>query len=205
MILRVFVSLVWVVLAHGAYFYVSEGSEKCFVENVPDHQVITVTYANPANPGVPCTLSFKDPTGRQVFSRESTETEWKGKVAHMTTQHGEHKICIKCSSSKWFSTSLLKWTISIELGDSDINPEEVAKKDHLNDLQFSIHKLVDRVDAIAAENEYERLLEGEFQAAAETISLRVTQFSAAQIGLTIVCTGFQVFHLTKFFRTQRII
>ncbi|CEL93828.1 unnamed protein product [Vitrella brassicaformis CCMP3155] len=192
-------------LSRAAYFYVSEGAEKCFLENVPANQVITTTYSNPDNPGVSCSIVFKDPRGRQVFSKEVLAAEPKGKVAHLTTQNGEYKVCIKCQSSKWFSTSLLKWTFSIELGDSDINPEEVAKKDHLNTIQMSVKKLVDRAEAVSAENDYEKLQEEEFAYASEVIGSRVMWFSAAQVILTVTCTVLQIYHLTRFFQTQKII
>lgn len=45
----------------------------------------------------------------------------EGKVTHMTTTTGEYQVCISCASSKWFNTQLLKWSLSIELGDTDIN------------------------------------------------------------------------------------
>eukprot|EP00386_Alphamonas_edax_P003985 GDKI01012280.1.p1 GENE.GDKI01012280.1~~GDKI01012280.1.p1 ORF type:complete len:217 (-),score=67.38 GDKI01012280.1:132-755(-) len=188
----------------GAYFFVSEGSEKCFLENVPTNQVMTVTYDNPENPGVACSIVFKNPAGRQVFSKEVTAQEPKGKVAYMSQVAGEHKVCINCASSKWFSTSLLKWTFSIELGDSDINPDEVAKKEHISSVEVQIKKLIERVDSISAENEYEKLQEEEFRNMSETINSRVMWFSTIEIVLMTLCTLFQVFHLTKFFHQQKL-
>lgn len=73
--------------------------------------------------GVTCSIIFKDPSGRSVFSKEVLPTEPEGKVSHMTATAGEYKICISCVSSKWFNTQLLKWSVSIELGDTDINLE----------------------------------------------------------------------------------
>eukprot|EP00923_Selenidium_pygospionis_P052193 GHVN01090300.1.p1 GENE.GHVN01090300.1~~GHVN01090300.1.p1 ORF type:complete len:139 (+),score=12.15 GHVN01090300.1:77-493(+) len=107
----------------SAYFYVSEGTEKCFVENVPSNIPITVSYDNRENPGVDCSIVFKDPNGRTVFSRLVEHNNPKSKVAHLTKEGGEYKVCVHCDASKWFSTSKLKWSISIELGDTDLNLE----------------------------------------------------------------------------------
>lgn len=73
--------------------------------------------------GVTCSIIFKDPTGRSVYSREVLPADTEGKVTHMTATAGEYQVCISCASSKWFSAQLLKWSISIELGDTDINIE----------------------------------------------------------------------------------
>ena len=40
-----------VVIHNGCMEDISEGAEKCFLENVPANQVITTTYSNPDNPG----------------------------------------------------------------------------------------------------------------------------------------------------------
>eukprot|EP00920_Eleutheroschizon_duboscqi_P032339 GHVT01077967.1.p1 GENE.GHVT01077967.1~~GHVT01077967.1.p1 ORF type:complete len:158 (+),score=25.19 GHVT01077967.1:348-821(+) len=40
-----------IVTADAAYFYLQESKDKCFLENVPQHVPLTVTYANPDNPG----------------------------------------------------------------------------------------------------------------------------------------------------------
>uniref|UniRef100_A0A0G4GDD4 GOLD domain-containing protein n=1 Tax=Chromera velia CCMP2878 TaxID=1169474 RepID=A0A0G4GDD4_9ALVE len=188
----------------GAYFFVSEGSEKCFIENIPANQVMTVAYDNPENPGVPCTIIFRDTKGRQAFGKEVTNMVPKGKVAYMAKEAGEHKVCINCASSKWFSTSLLKWTFSIELGDSDINPEEVAKKEHISTVEVQLKRLIERLDSISAENEYERLQEEKFRDTSETINARVMWFSTLQLLLIASCTLFQIFHLTRYFQQQKL-
>eukprot|EP00919_Chromeraceae_sp_WS-2016_P054008 GHVR01128206.1.p1 GENE.GHVR01128206.1~~GHVR01128206.1.p1 ORF type:complete len:205 (-),score=36.13 GHVR01128206.1:97-711(-) len=196
--------LALIVGVESAYFFVSEGSEKCFIENVPVNQVMTVSYNNLENPGVACTVIFRDTSGRQVFSKEVTHPNYSGRVAYMTKESGEHKVCISCSSGRWFTTSLLKWTFSIELGDSDINPEDVAKKEHISNVEAQLRNLLKRLDSISAENDYEKLQEEEFRDMSETINIRVMWFSMLQLMLIAASTVFQVFHLTRFFQQQKL-
>ncbi|PFH32940.1 transmembrane protein [Besnoitia besnoiti] len=191
--------------ASAAYFYVQESQDKCFVESVPVGVALTVTYKNPENPGVTCSIIFKDPNGRSVFSREVLPTDAYGKISHMTASVGEYKVCISCASSKWFSTQLLKWSVSIELGDTDINIDDLAKKDQVDSLQLKLHAIAKRLEAMQAENEYERLQEERFQRTNESINSRVVWFSVLQLLLLCGTTLISVFYLIRYFHSQKII
>ncbi|PHJ22626.1 transmembrane protein [Cystoisospora suis] len=191
--------------ASAAYFYVQESQDKCFIESVPVGVALTVTYKNPDNPGVTCSIIFKDPGGRSVFSKEVLPTEPEGKVSHMTATAGEYKICISCVSSKWFNTQLLKWSVSIELGDTDINLEELAKKDQVDSLQLKLQAISKRLETMQAENEYERVQEERFQRTNESINSRVVWFSVLQLLLLCGTTLLSVFYLIRYFHSQKII
>ncbi|KAL8272489.1 hypothetical protein Esti_003612 [Eimeria stiedai] len=141
----------------AAFFYVQESQDKCFIESVPTAVALTATYKNHDNPGVTCSIIFKDPSGRSVYSREVLPADTEGKVAHMTVATGEYQVCISCASSKWFNTQLLKWSLSIELGDTDISIDDLAKKDHVNSVHLKLQSIARRVEAMQAENDYERV------------------------------------------------
>ncbi|KAL8430428.1 hypothetical protein Efla_005218 [Eimeria flavescens] len=143
--------------AAASYFYVQEAQDKCFIESVPTAVALTATYKNHDNPGVTCSIIFKDPSGRTVYSREVLPSDTEGKVAHMTVATGEYQVCISCASSKWFNTQLLKWSLSIELGDTDISIDDLAKKEHVNTVHLKLQAIARRVEAMQAENDYERL------------------------------------------------
>nr|PIL96438.1 transmembrane protein [Toxoplasma gondii COUG] len=191
--------------ASAAYFYVQESQDKCFVESVPVGVALTVTYKNPENPGVTCSIIFKDPSGRSVYSKEVLPTEPQGKISHMTATAGEYKVCISCASSKWFNTQLLKWSISIELGDTEINLDELAKKDQVDSLQLKLQAIAKRLEAMQAENEYERVQEERFQRTHESINSRVLWFSVLQLLLLCATTLVSVFYLIRYFHSQKII
>ncbi|CDI84830.1 emp24/gp25L/p24 family domain-containing, transmembrane protein, putative [Eimeria praecox] len=167
--------------ASAAYFYVQESQDKCFIESVPTGVALTASYKNHENPGVTCSIIFKDPTGRSAYSREVLPADVEGKVTHMTTTTGEYQVCISCASSKWFNTQLLKWSLSIELGDTDINIDDLAKKDHVNSVHLKLQAIARRVEAMQAENDYERVQEERFQRTSEAINSR-SQKTAAAIG-----------------------
>ncbi|OEH77124.1 transmembrane emp24 domain-containing protein 9 [Cyclospora cayetanensis] len=195
----------WVQTATAAYFYVQESHEKCFIESVPADLALTAAYKDHENPGVTCSIIFKDPTGRSVYSREVLPTDMEGKVTHVTTTPGEYQVCISCSPSKWSSTQLLKWSLSIELGDTDVNTDELAKKEHVNSVHLKLQAIARRVEAMQAENDYERVQEERFQRTSEAINSRVVWFSVLQLLLLCACTLASIFYLVRYFHSHKII
>lgn len=191
--------------ASAAYFYVQESQDKCFIESVPTGVALTASYKNHENPGVTCSIIFKDPSGRSAYSREVLPADVEGKVTHMTTTTGEYQVCISCASSKWFNTQLLKWSLSIELGDTDINIDDLAKKDHVNSVHLKLQAIARRVEAMQAENDYERVQEEKFQKTSEAINSRVVWFSVLQLLLLCACTLVSIFYLVRYFHAHKII
>merc|ERR1719335_1956225 len=143
-------------LADAAYFHVHEGEEKCFIETVPEHQVLTVKYRHIDNPGVACMLVFKDPRETQVFSKRIDPEETQAaKTAYMTQRRGEHRICIQCQGSKWFQTTALKWELSVDMGDTEFS-RNPATRGELSAVERTVQSTLARAEAIVAENEYEK-------------------------------------------------
>lgn len=122
-------------------------------------------------PGVTCSIIFKDPTGRSVYSREVLPADTEGKVAHMTASTGEYQVCISCASSKWFNTQLLKWSLSIELGDTDISIDVSGTYHSFLEMKFSREVIISR--------------------ASKTLSPRARQVHAFESGLSIAAHSFR--------------
>eukprot|EP00451_Oxyrrhis_marina_P003382 CAMPEP_0204260882 /NCGR_PEP_ID=MMETSP0468-20130131/6628_1 /ASSEMBLY_ACC=CAM_ASM_000383 /TAXON_ID=2969 /ORGANISM="Oxyrrhis marina" /LENGTH=203 /DNA_ID=CAMNT_0051235367 /DNA_START=14 /DNA_END=625 /DNA_ORIENTATION=+ len=191
-------------VANAAYFYVNEGQTKCFVETVPQHQVLTAKYKHWENPGVQCSVEFKNPKGVTVFAKVVQPTEETGKTAYMTQAAGEHKICIVCRSSKWFHSSSMKWELSVDVGDADLATNPATSHD-LNSAEQKASAVLARIDAIVAENDYERKLEASWRDTSESVHASIKWLNILQIIVMMGCSAFQVFHLKGFFQSQKLI
>jgi len=194
-------------LAHAAFFHVHEGEEKCFIETVPEHQVLTVKYRHVENPGVTCMLVFKDPRQMQVFSkRVGPEEKDSGKTAYMTQRKGEHRICVQCQGpgSKWFQTTALKWELSVDMGDTEFS-KSPATRDDLRGVERTISSTLARTEAIAAENEYEKTAEMEFRDASERMNSHVVIVALFIMTMEGLLITWQIFHLHAFFRREKLI
>lgn len=198
----------WVIffalVVDAAHFYVSEGSEKCFIESVPKGVTLTVLYENYDNPGITCSILYKDPSGRQVYAKEVSANAPKGKVTHLTGFAGDYKVCINCASFKWFATTLLKWSLSIELGEGEVNLQELAKKQDFTSVEYKLLNIKNKLEVIVAENDYEKEQELSFTKVTESINSKILWISVTQILLLVFTTLFTIFHLTRFFRSQKL-
>lgn len=193
---------------HGgqaAYFNVHEGEEKCFVETVPEQQVLTVKYRHADNPGVPCMLVFKDPRQTQVFSkRVGPDDKERGKTAYMTQRRGEHRICVQCQGSKWFQTTALKWELSVDMGDTEFSRSPATRGD-LRGVERTISATMARAEAISAENEYEKAAEMEFRDASERMNSHVVLVSVFIMVMEVVMVVWQIWNLRSFFKREKLI
>lgn len=123
----------------------------------------------------------------------------------MTEEAGEHFICIKCNKSGWFSGTNTKWSLKVDLGQQhSIETQNAAQKDHVSIMEASIKKVIDRVDSVSAENEYEKVQEQAFQTATQSVASRVRWSNILQLIAITGCAAFQVIHLLKFFHNQKI-
>jgi len=191
-------------LVSGAYFYVPEGEEKCFIETLAEHQVLTAKFKNIDNPGVPCSVLFKDSRKATVFSKMVDATERSGKVAYMTQTKGEHRICVACQGSKWFSKQPVKWELSVDVGDTDFTSNP-ATKGELNEISRLATAVLARIDAISAENEYERSTENEFRDISQTVNSRVVLFSVLIVIVEAALALWQITHLKAYFSAEKLI
>jgi len=191
----------------GAYFNVHEGEDKCFMENMPLHQVLMVKHRHPDNPGVECMLLFKDPKGVEVFSKRiGPDDKDQGKTAYLTQTHGEHQVCVRCHGSAWFKSNPLKWELSIEMGESDFGDSAVAAtKQDLNGVSRTMHAVLGRVEAVSAENDYEKVEEMAFRDASEEVNSHVVLVSVFIMVIEAALVLWQIRHLRTFFRREKLI
>lgn len=214
--------------ASGAYFLLEEGSQKCFHENVPEHQVLTASYEvlskdvfeptpDPTKEGAKaakvaeCKISVKGPDEAVVKEHAVGKGTTQGKLAYVSRAHGDHTVCLICEQKQWFEKRKLKWSISFDiLGGEEVaggvkerdpfSGVDVATATQLKDTSAKVERLLERIEAIAAENEYEKKQEAEFWGQSENVNVRVTSFSVLQILLIGACTAFQIHHLSKFLK-----
>jgi len=197
--------LVGPLLGQAAYFNVHEGEEKCFIETVPEQQVMTVKYRHAENPGVACMLVFKDPRQMQVFSkRVGPEDTELGKAAYMTQRRGEHRICVQCQGSRWFQTTALKWELSVDMGDTEFSRNPATRQD-LRGVERTIMAALARTEAISAENEYEKTAEMEFRDASESMNSHVVLVSLFIMAMEGALVVWQICHLRDFFKREKLI
>ncbi|CAB4070355.1 TMED4_9_11 [Lepeophtheirus salmonis] len=165
----------------GLYFHIGETERKCFIEEIPDQTMVTGNYKvqlydprtngfAPSSPGIGMHVEIRDPDDKIILSKVySSEGRW------IFTSHapGEHVICLYTNSTKWFSGTQLRVHLDIQVGDHAIDYAGVAQKEKLSELQLRVRQLLDQVDQITKEQNYQRYREERFRQTSESTNQRV--------------------------------
>jgi hypothetical protein len=122
---------------------------------------------------------------------------------------GEHLICLYSNSTAWFNGAQLRVHLDIQVGEhaqdyEQVKPAytnwaqfgltfEVAAKDKLNELQLRVRQLLDQVEQITKEQNYQRYREERFRQTSESTNVSILAgFALNSSPLSpsrVVCSG----------------
>lgn len=197
----------------GLYFHIAESERKCFIEEIPDETTVIVNYkvelydprSNgfiPSSPGIGMHVEVHDSDDKVILSRVYSS---EGRISFTSHTPGEHVICMYSNSTSWFSGAQLRVHLDIQVGEHAIDYANVAQKEKLTELQLRIRQLLDQVDQIVKEQDYQRYREERFRGTSESTNSRVLWWSVAQT-VVLLCMGFwQMRHLKSFFEAKKLV
>lgn len=202
-------------------------ARRCFYEETPAESVIVGTYTHPNaggkgsfSPGggtdttnYEVHINVADPEGKEVFAAPAVA---EGRFAVHTKSAGEHVICVYAAGlervpaaevARRWPDGRARFHLKLDLGNSDaeVDPGEVAQKEHLTKLEQELVRLNDKVELILHELEFDLRQETKFRQDAERINGGVVWWSVLQT-LWVVAVGvWQVVHLKGFFRAKKLV
>lgn len=156
---------------YSLYFHIGETERKCFIEEIPDETNVIVNYKvelydprsggfMPSTPGIGMHVEVRDPDDKTLLSRVYSS---EGKISFTSHTPGEHVICMYSNSSAWFSGSQLRVHLDIQVGEHAVNYGEVVQKEKLSELQLRVRQLLDQVEQITKEQNYQRVIISSFR------------------------------------------
>ncbi|XP_050297196.1 transmembrane emp24 domain-containing protein eca [Anthonomus grandis grandis] len=195
------------------YFHIGETERKCFIEEIPDETSVVVNYKvqlydprtggfMPSSPGIGMHVDIRDPDDKTILSRVYSS---EGKISFTSHAPGEHVICMYSNSSAWFGGSQLRVHLDIQVGEHAINYGEVVQKEKLSELQLRVRQLLDQVEQITKEQNYQRFREDRFRQTSESTNSRVLWWSITQTAVLICMGAWQMRHLKKFFEAKKLV
>ncbi|KAL1505369.1 hypothetical protein ABEB36_004952 [Hypothenemus hampei] len=195
------------------YFHIGETERKCFIEEIPDETNVVVNYKvqlydprtggfMPSSPGIGMHVDIRDPDDKTLLSRVYSS---EGKISFTSHTPGEHVICMYSNSSAWFGGSQLRVHLDIQVGEHAINYGEVVQKEKMSELQLRIRQLLDQVDQITKEQNYQRYREDRFRQTSESTNSRVLWWAVTQTAVLIAMGAWQMRHLRKFFEAKKLV
>lgn len=203
--------------SRAAYFTVEEGSEKCFQQSVLTHQVLRVTYSMNDKEVLhmaECRILVKNPDNEVVKDHAVGPSSHEGALALIPKVEGSFSVCCRCAGQGSFFTlsesKKLRWTIAFDvLGEMSSgllpNPKNTASLNDLKGTRTAVDLLLERINAISSENEYERTFESKFVKASEAVNTDMAAFKFLQILLISGVAAFQVHNLSKFIKSTDLL
>ena len=94
--------------------------------------------------------------------------------------------------------------LKLDVGESGLDYAEVAKKEHLTELELEIRKLNDKVKDVLNEQSYQKQRELEFRRTSEQIHSKQRYWSIFEVCVMVLATYFQVTTLRSFFRSKKL-
>ncbi|KAM7121418.1 transmembrane emp24 domain-containing protein 4 isoform 1-T1 [Molossus nigricans] len=158
----------------------------------------------PSTPGLGMHVEVKDPEGKVVLSRQYGS---EGRFTFTSHTPGDHQICLHSNSTRMvlFTGGRLRVHLDIQVGEHANNYPEIAAKDKLTELQLRARQLLDQVEQIQKEQDYQRYREERFRLTSESTNQRVLWWSITQTVILILTGIWQMRHLKSFFEAKKLV
>ncbi|KAG8188579.1 hypothetical protein JTE90_007185 [Oedothorax gibbosus] len=200
-------------LSSALYFHIAETERKCFIEEIPDETLVVGNYKcelsdpktggfMPSSAGIGMHVEIRDPDEKLILSKVYSS---EGKFTFTSSIPGEHVICLYSNTTKWFSGSQLRVHLDIQVGEHAVDYGNVAQKEKLTELQLRLRQLLDQVEQISKEQNYQRYREERFRLTSESTNQRVLYWSISQSAILLVMGFWQMRHLKSFFQAKKLV
>jgi len=200
-------------LSSALYFHIGETEKKCFIEEIPDDTMVVGNYKVemydkvrqeyvPTITGLGMHVNIQDPVDKTLMSRMYAS---EGRFTFTSHTAGEHQICLHSNSTAWFGGGQLRVHLDIQVGEHANDYQQIAAKDKLTELQLRVRQLLDQVDQITKEQNYQRYREERFRQTSESTNQRVLWWSIAQTVILLVTGFWQMRHLKGFFEAKKLV
>ncbi|XP_024071141.2 transmembrane emp24 domain-containing protein 9 [Terrapene carolina triunguis] len=199
----------------GLYFHLGETERRCFIEEIPDETMVIGNYRTqlydkqredymPATPGLGMFVEVKDPDDKVILSRQYGS---EGRFTFTSHTPGEHQICLHSNSTKFslFAGGMLRVHLDIQVGEHANDYAEIAAKDKLSELQLRVRQLIEQVEQIQKEQNYQRWREERFRQTSESTNQRVLWWSIVQTLILVAIGVWQMRHLKSFFEAKKLV
>ncbi|KAK9167621.1 hypothetical protein Scep_002812 [Stephania cephalantha] len=192
-------------MGQGIWLNLPSSGTKCVSEEIQTNVVVLADYmviADDHTPSIP-TISIKvtSPYGNNLHN-EGNVTQ--GQFAFTTSESGNYLACFWVDNHKQGGPGAsvnLDWKTGIAAKDW----ESVARKEKIEGVELELKKLEGAVLAIHDNLLYLKSREAEMRQVSETTNARVAWFSIMSLGLCIMASAVQVWHLKHYFRKKKLI
>lgn len=190
------------------HFYIVEGTEKCFIVDIPDNNVVLGQYAlldpppeDKSDQGV--IMRVTDPSSK-LLQHQLIRDE--GKFSFTSQVKGKHRICLTTTQSSWFSANKkIRFELGIDTTWDEVDHSHLASMEQVDHLQSIAEFINGRLVDIAKQQEYSREKEALFKDESEFVNRRVMYFTVFQTVAILLSGIWQIVSLRGFFKAKKIL
>jgi len=207
-------SLAILAVVNCLYFEITEKDKKCFIEELPDDTQMIGKYLvqvfdktskewKQSAPGFGMHVEVHDPRNKAVLSRAYGS---QGRFTFTSHLPGEHKICLMANSTNWsWSGGKLRVHLDLQIGEDREGYKEIADREKLTELQLRVRQLLDQVQQIQKEQNFQRFREERFRQTSESTNAKVFWWATVQIFILVGAGLWQMRHLKGFFEAKKLV
>ncbi|KAJ2000657.1 emp24p/erv25p- protein [Coemansia thaxteri] len=201
-------------LSTALHFYLRDGEQQCFLEELPKGFLVTGHYKTEEwreadkryieNPAISVSLTADDNyAAHRVMSQKGAS---QGKFSFTAGNAGEHTLCVQAHGMQaggWLTSSIVKFTLDISIGEADDGGRSAIEK--IKDISHRIRVLNAQLEEIKTEQKYQRTRELEFDSVTSSIKRRVIYWAFIQLTIVGAVCYWQLRHLRRFFEAKKLV
>ncbi|PKA65648.1 Transmembrane emp24 domain-containing protein p24delta3 [Apostasia shenzhenica] len=197
-------SISWVPGARAIWINLPASGTKCVSEEIQPNVVVLADYMvisdDPSHDQTTISAKVTSPYGNTLHQKEKVSV---GQFAFTTSEAGNYLACfwIDSGGQSAGASVNLDWKIGIAAKDWD----SVAKKEKIEGVELELRKLEAQVQAIRQNLLYLKSKESDMRVVSEKTNARVAWFSIMSIGVSVVVSVLQLWHLKGFFQKKKLI
>uniref|UniRef100_A0A8C5HH82 Transmembrane emp24 domain-containing protein 11-like n=1 Tax=Gouania willdenowi TaxID=441366 RepID=A0A8C5HH82_GOUWI len=206
----------YLVLAAAMYFDLGEQEEKCIIEEIPEHTLVTGHFLlEPWDKRIPThsphfgvTATVKDPNYEVLMSKRYGKF---GKFTFTAHASGQHYLCFQTNSTRFavFAGERLvrPLHLDVQLGEHSVDPDPHADrtKSNMEILEDSLSHMIDQMMYIIRQQEYQREKEEVFRQIGEETNSKVLWWAVVQTSILLSVGFWQMKRLKEFFILKKLV
>ncbi|NWI17815.1 TMD11 protein, partial [Crypturellus soui] len=197
------------------YFHSGEREEKCIIEDVPSDTLVIGNYKVQqwdihkqefleSAPGLGMFVTVTAPSDEVLLKKLYGPQATFSFTSYMS---GEHIICLQSNSTRLtaFAGSKLRIHLDIRVGEHFLDEAVAQAKDKVNDVSFKLGHLLEQIQHIHKEQNYERLREEKFRKTSEETNSNILWWAIVQTLILIFVGIWQIKSLKDFFIAKKLV
>ncbi|XP_031443363.1 transmembrane emp24 domain-containing protein 11 [Clupea harengus] len=202
----------FVAWASAMYFDLGEQEEKCIIEEIPEDTLVTGYFLlehwdekKPDNtPHLGMTVTIRDPDHEILLLKRYGKY---GKFTFTAHASGQHYLCMQSNSTRFsvFAGERLRVHLDVQMGEHAVDPSAVKAKDTVKTMEYSIQHLIDQMNYIARQQDYQREREETFREISEQTNWSVLWWAMSQTAILLSVGFWQMKRLKDFLIEKKLV